>query len=79
MAFHGGVFLVTRRGADFAVHWISPVAIFPCEGNRDADAERRLARAFEAGGFLDVARLRREPHEAGPGCWLHGEGWCLAR
>ena len=79
MALRGGVFLVTRRGADFEAKWVSPVAIFPCEGNRDPQAEKALSAAFEKGGFLDVARLRRDAHAANSACWVHGEGWCLSR
>ena len=78
MPFRGAVFLVTRTGGDFEAKWVSPVAIFPCEGNRDPEAERRLAAAFERGGFLNVARLRRDPHEAGAECWLHCDRWCLS-
>ena len=78
MPFRGAVFLVTRTGGDFEAKWVSPVAIFPCEGNRDPEAERRLAAAFERGGFLNVARLRRGPHAADAECWLHGKYWCLS-
>ncbi len=79
MAFHGGVFLVTRHGDAYEATWISPVAIFPCEGNRDAAAGEALAATFEAGGFLDIRRLRRDPHKADAACWLHGDGWCFSR
>jgi len=78
MPFRGAVFLVTRACEDFEAKWVSPVAIFPCEGNRDPEAERRLAAAFERGGFLNVARLRRGPHAADAECWLHGKYWCLS-
>ncbi|MEJ0025985.1 MAG: methyltransferase domain-containing protein [Rhizomicrobium sp.] len=78
MAFHGGVFLVTRHGDAYDAKWISPVAIFPCEGNRHAAAERALAGAFEKGAFLNVSRLRRDPHPRAETCWLHGDVWCLA-
>lgn len=78
MPLRGAVFLVTRRGAAFEAKWVSPVAIFPCEGNRDPAAERRLAAAFESGGFLNVSRLRRDAHALDETCWLHGGGWCLS-
>ncbi|RVC55815.1 methyltransferase domain-containing protein, partial [Mesorhizobium sp. M00.F.Ca.ET.038.03.1.1] len=32
MHLRGAVFLVTRRGEELHARWISPVAIFPCEG-----------------------------------------------
>ena len=33
----GAVFRIERRGAEFLARWISPVAIFPCEGGRDEE------------------------------------------
>lgn len=36
---------------------ISPVAIFPCAGNRDALSEKMLAAALEKGGAQKVRRL----------------------
>ncbi len=35
MHLRGAVFLVMRRDEEFHVRWISPMAIFPCEGMRD--------------------------------------------
>src|SRR5258707_162086 len=42
----GAVFRITRRGDDFAAERISGVAIFPCEGMRDAESEAALDAAF---------------------------------
>ena len=74
----GGVFRIARNRDGFDAKWISPVAIFPCEGHRDAGEEHALAAAFAQGRFLDVRRLRRDTHASGDTCWLHGDGWCLA-
>jgi protein-L-isoaspartate(D-aspartate) O-methyltransferase len=78
MHLRGAVFLVTRRGGEFHAQWISPVAIFPCEGMRDAESEKVLAAAFESGEHRRVTRLYR--HDALPAgqCWVRGPGWCLA-
>jgi protein-L-isoaspartate(D-aspartate) O-methyltransferase len=78
MHARGAVFLVTRRGGEFHAQWISPVAIFPCEGMRDAKSEKALAAAFESGEHRRVTRLYR--HDALPTeqCWVRGPGWCLA-
>jgi len=77
-ARRGAVFRIERRGDDYAARRISPVAIFPCAGGRDADAEAALATAFGKGGAEGVTRLYR--HDAVPDedCWLRGKGWCLA-
>ena len=47
MQRRGAVFCIERRGNEFLAKWISAVAIFPCEGARDAESERALAAAFE--------------------------------
>ncbi len=78
MASRGAVFLIARHAAGYSAKWISPVAIFPCAGDRDGDAERSLAAALAGGGVLNVARLDRTPHAPAETCWLHGDGWCLA-
>lgn len=78
MHLRGAVFLVTRKGEEFHAQWISPVAIFPCEGMRDAESERALAAAFESGEHKRVTRLYRSDELPTEQCWLRGLGWCLA-
>jgi protein-L-isoaspartate(D-aspartate) O-methyltransferase len=77
-ARRGAVFRIERHGDDYAARRISPVAIFPCGGGRDSDAEAALGAAFAKGGSENVTRLYR--HDAVPeeNCWLRGKGWCLA-
>ncbi len=77
MASRGGIFRIERRGDAYAAKWISPVAIFPCAGNREEAAERELAAAFAGRPFLDVTHLRRDSHDRGEACWAHGDDWCL--
>ena len=77
MAQRGAVFRIERRGEDYLAKWLSPVAIFPCAGNRDEISERALAQAFENGGVQKVTRLYRESIPDAR-CWLRGQGWCLA-
>jgi protein-L-isoaspartate(D-aspartate) O-methyltransferase len=74
----GAVFLIERRGGDYLAKWLSPVAIFPCEGMRDPDSEAALAAAFEKGGWRDVTRLYRSQDVAEGDCWLRAPGWSLA-
>ncbi len=56
---HGAVFLITRKQHEFDAHWISPVAIYPCDGMRDEVSEKALADAFEGEGWLSVSKLYR--------------------
>lgn len=74
----GAVFRIERRGGDFLAQRISGVAIFPCEGMRDAESEAALAAAFEKGGAPEVTRLYRRDDVPEENCWLRGVGWSLA-
>ncbi len=75
----GAAFCIERRGGEFFSKWISPVAIFPCEGARDAESEAALAGAFaKEGDWLRVTRLYRRGDLAEADCWLRAPGWCLA-
>lgn len=78
MHLRGAVFLVTRRDQEFHARWISPVAIFPCEGMRDKESERALATAFESGEYKRVTRLYRTDELPAGRCWVRAPGWCLA-
>jgi protein-L-isoaspartate(D-aspartate) O-methyltransferase len=75
---HGAVFCIQRQGSEFLARRISAVAIFPCEGARDAESERALAAAFEKGGGERVTRLYRRDDLPEEQCWLRAPGWCLA-
>jgi protein-L-isoaspartate(D-aspartate) O-methyltransferase len=74
----GAVFRIERRGEEYRARWISPVAIFPCAGNRDETSERALAEAFARGGWDKVTRLYRDSDIPKERRWLRGQGWCLA-
>jgi len=74
----GAVFRIERQGDDFLAQRISGVAIFPCEGMRDAESEAALATAFEKGRAQEVTRLYRRDDVPEEDCWLRGTGWSLA-
>jgi protein-L-isoaspartate(D-aspartate) O-methyltransferase len=74
----GAVFRIERRGDDFLARRISAVAIFPCEGMRDAASAAALATAFKNGRVQEVTRLYRRDDVPEEDCWLRGRGWCLA-
>ena len=75
---HGAVFRIERHGNDFLVQRIAGVAIFPCEGMRDAESQAALAAAFEKGRAQEVTRLYRRDDVPEEDCWLRGTGWSLA-
>jgi protein-L-isoaspartate(D-aspartate) O-methyltransferase len=74
----GAVFRIERRSGEFLARWISPVAIFPCEGARDPLSEAALAEGFAKGGWEKVARLCRGLQMPEGHCWLRTPEWCLA-
>jgi protein-L-isoaspartate(D-aspartate) O-methyltransferase len=73
----GAVFRIERRSSEFLARWISPIAIFPCEGARDPLSDAILAEALEKGGWKEVTRLRRGNDVPEDRCWLRAPGWCL--
>lgn len=73
----GAVFLITRRGEDFEARLVSPIAVFPCAGARDAESEQALAAALRRGGADRVRRLRRTDALHDKDCWLKAPGWSL--
>ena len=74
----GAVFRIERRGGEFLARWISPVAIFPCEGARDAPSEAALDAAFGTGRVREVRQLYRRDDVPEADCWVRGSGWALA-
>jgi len=74
----GAVFRIERQSGVFLAQRISAVAIFPCEGIRDAASEAALAAAFQNGRVQEVTRLYRRDDVPGEDCWLRGQGWSLA-
>jgi protein-L-isoaspartate(D-aspartate) O-methyltransferase len=77
----GLVLLLTRQDtADFAVRVLGFVAIYSALGLRDADMNEALGKAMMGGptGWQALKRLRRDRHEAAPGCWLHGPHFCFS-
>ena len=79
MQRRGAVFRIERRTPEFLAQWITPVAIFPCEGVRDETSEAALAEAFKKDGLEKwVTRLHRNDDVPQDHCWLRAPGWCLA-
>jgi protein-L-isoaspartate(D-aspartate) O-methyltransferase len=73
----GLMLLITRRESDYIARFTSPVAIFHCEGARTPEGNTLLLKAFAQGDHSSVVRLRRDEHQAGQDCWLHGSDFCL--
>jgi hypothetical protein len=53
--------------------------IYTLANLRDEAANARLGRALRSGQSETVTRVRRDRHDEGAGCWLHGDAVCLSR
>ena len=73
----GIVLRLERDEEGFDASFVSPVAIYPCYGAEDPDADASLRAAITAGGAHAVTRLVRGAPPDETACWLVGEGWYL--
>ena len=76
----GFMLRLDRRGANIAARSAGRVGFFPCAGARDDAEAMALQHALrDQAGLGQIKALRRDTHDAGESCWLHGNGWCLGR
>jgi protein-L-isoaspartate(D-aspartate) O-methyltransferase len=73
----GGMFVIARRRAEYAVAFVSPVGIFSCVGARDSGFNQQLLRKADD-EWSAVSSLRRDVHESDESCWLHTPDGCLS-
>jgi protein-L-isoaspartate(D-aspartate) O-methyltransferase len=73
----GGIFLIERRGDDYAAAYKSPTGIYPCFGASDPESEAGLKEAFRKGSPEKVRRLYRSNDVPPDVCWARGAGWAL--
>jgi len=75
----GFMTIVTKSGdGSLAARPLSMVMIYSAIGLRDEAINAQLGQAFMRAPFPNFTRLRRDRHEAEPGCWLHAASFCLA-
>jgi protein-L-isoaspartate(D-aspartate) O-methyltransferase len=70
--------LTRGSGDQFDARVVAPVAIYSAIGLRDDAANAQLGRALQRSMFPTLTRFRRDPHDEGPGCWLHRPRACLS-
>jgi len=75
-----GVTLLLTKGEDDAwpVNVLGMVAIYSGIGLRDDRLNVALGQALRQALFPALRRLRRDVHEPGARCWLHGSTFCLS-
>ena len=77
----GVVVLITRQhDAGNSARVVTFVAIYSALGIRDAALDEPIGKALMAGPaqWQAVKRLRRDPHDAAPSCWLHMDRCCFS-
>lgn len=74
----GFMLRVTRHGSEWNAQVSMIVAIYSLVGHRDDVMQAALGKAMMTGGLTRVTRLRRDPHDAGPTCIVHGTTTCLS-
>lgn len=74
-----GIILSARRAGDtWSASLGSMVAIYSLVGLRTDASNAKLGQALMTGKWTTVTRLRRDPHEPEPACFLHSETNCLS-
>jgi len=76
----GFMLLVTRHGDEWSakVQATMPVAIYSLKELRDEQLGAALGRAMMNGSMMKAVRIRRDAHEAGTACIVHGPTNCLS-
>ncbi len=77
----GLAILLTKENlTDFSARVLAMVAVYSAEALRDDAMNERVGKALMSGPmqWQAVKRLRRDAHEVGASCWLHGDRFCLA-
>ena len=69
---------IVRSGGAYSAELVSPVAIYSGGKLRDAGLEPQILKGLKSGGLLKLKSLRRDLHEPGETCVVHGRGVCLS-
>jgi len=67
-----------RSGGAYSTELVTALAI--CSGGtlRDAELEPQMLKGLKTGGLLKLKSVRREAHELGEACVVHGRDVCLS-
>lgn len=76
----GYAVLLTAAGSAATWHArvLGLVMIYSAVGLRDPAVNAALGRALLEAPAPRLTRFRRDPHDAGPGCWFHQAGFCFS-
>jgi protein-L-isoaspartate(D-aspartate) O-methyltransferase len=74
----GVMALVSRNAETWDARIVTMTAIYSAIELRDDRMNDRLREAFMKGQMPSFKRMRRDPHEPSPTCWLHGDSFCFS-
>ena len=75
----GPLLLIKRLALGYDVQTLRGIEIFPCHGARSLEMETHLQVALWKGETSNIRSLRRDRHQPGESCWLHGDDYCLSK
>jgi protein-L-isoaspartate(D-aspartate) O-methyltransferase len=69
---------IVRVGGGYSAEMVTPLAIFSGGSLRDPELEPLMVKALTSGGLVNLKSVRRDAHERGESCVLHGREVCLS-
>jgi len=69
---------IVREPKGFSAQIVSAVAIYSCVGGRDSQIEPLLKKSLASGALLKLKSVRKDAHEPGETCLMHGGEVCLS-
>jgi protein-L-isoaspartate(D-aspartate) O-methyltransferase len=69
---------IVRLGEAYSTELVTMVAIFSGGSLRDPALEPQMLKGLTTGGLLKLKSVRRDAHEAGETCVVHGREVCLS-
>lgn len=69
---------IVRSDGKYAIELVTPLAIYSGGSLRDAALEPQMLKGLTTGGLLKLKSVRRDVHELGETCVIHGREVCLS-
>jgi protein-L-isoaspartate(D-aspartate) O-methyltransferase len=69
---------IVHEGGGFSAEVVTVLAIFSCISARDPLLEPLMAKALTTGALLRIRSIRRDVHDQGETCILHGSEVCVS-
>lgn len=74
-----GVMLkIVHSGGAYSTELVTALAIFSGGRLRDPELEQQILKGFKTGGLLKLKSVRRDAHDPGETCVVHGRDVCLS-